>query len=434
MEVYTYFQHCSVEDEVNSMLASVEGSLAKGNKERQLPWSTAVLNTDHLADNAEAVKESIGLDDDGNPLPLTFIQKLFFKNPRKRVEWKVKKAREEALEILDDLDLFVDGEEDLMDVLLIQKFILEQLTPFRRYALQAEFFQFDGAAPAFVNGYLWLFCWLIIILVWIFCVSWMFFWAVNNGTSTVEWGTQICFVLLQDIFINEVMQIFVVNILTIELLRPQLRQIYNILYVVLREKMDTANSTRDAEVMIRIVQHMSAACRVAHMPSIRHLPSVQLLSKINDHDVKMCRASRKSELGWFVKFLVAVPTVLAMMHESIQESILDVIIPTLWCCFLIANVFLWSIHPVFGPLLMCIPYVMIILVYIHRYFWLIPRRHARRTELSNSNMRGNVQHSEETTLTMWRNMNLNLELRGNDLISRIALSLCLCIETILLCV
>ena len=434
MEVYTYFQHCSVEDEVNSMLASVEGSLAKGNKERQLPWSTAVLNTDHLADNAEAVKESIGLDDDGNPLPLTFIQKLFFKNPRKRVEWKVKKAREEALEILDDLDLFVDGEEDLMDVLLIQKFILEQLTPFRRYALQAEFFQFDGAAPAFVNGYLWLFCWLIIILVWIFCVSWMFFWAVNNGTSTVEWGTQICFVLLQDIFINEVMQIFVVNILTIELLRPQLRQIYNILYVVLREKMDTANSTRDAEVMIRIVQHMSAACRVAHIPSIRHLPSVQLLSKINDHDVKMCRASRKSELGWFVKFLVAVPTVLAMMHESIQESILDVIIPTLWCCFLIANVFLWSIHPVFGPLLMCIPYVMIILVYIHRYFWLIPRRHARRTELSNSNMRGNVQHSEETTLTMWRNMNLNLELRGNDLISRIALSLCLCIETIFLCV
>ena len=419
-EVYSYFQHCSVEDEVNSMLASVEGSLAKGNEERKLPWSTAVLDTDHLADNADAVKEFVGLDDDGNPLPLTFVQKLFFKNPRKRVEWKVKKAREEALEILDDMDLFVDGEEDLMDVLLIQKFILEQLTPFRRYALQAEFFQFDGAAPAFVNGYLWLFCWMVIILVWIFCVSWMFFWAVNNGSGTVSvWAYQIIFVLMQDICVNEVMQIFIVNILTIELLRPQLRQIYNTLNLVLREKLDPTSTIREAEVMIRIVQHMSATCRVSHMPSLRHLPSVQLLSKVNDHDVKMCRASRKSELGWFVKFLVAIPTVLAMMHESIQESILDVIIPTLWCCFLIANVFLWSLHPFFGPILMCTPYLLVILVYLHRYCWLIPRRHARRVELSNSNMRSGDKHTDATIQNMWRNMNLNLALRGNNLISRL---------------
>jgi hypothetical protein len=306
MEVYTYFQMCSVEDEVNSMLASLEGALAKGNATRKLPWSTAALESDLLVDSADAVKESMGLDDNGNPLPLSFVQKLFFKNPRKRVEWKVKKAREEADEILDDLDLFVDGEEDLMDVLIIQKFILEQLTPFRRYALQAEFFQFDGAAPAFVNGYIWLISWLTIILTWIFCVSWLFFWAVNNGSGTIDWGLQICFVLMQDIFINEIVQIFVVNILTIELLRPQLRQIYDILHVVLREKMDASNTSRDSEVMIRIVQHMSAACRVAHTPSLRHLPAAQLLCKVNDHDVKLCRASRASELGWFIKFLVGV--------------------------------------------------------------------------------------------------------------------------------
>ena len=413
IEIYTYFQFCSVEDELNALLASLEGAMTKGMEMRKLPWSVSALESDHWADNAEAIKESMGLDDDGNPLPLTTLQKLFFKSPRKRVEWKLKKAREQAIEVLEELDLFVDGEEDLMDVLLIQKFILEQLTPFRRYALQSEFFQFDGAAPAFVNGYLWLLSWLVIILVWIFCVSWMFFWAVNNGSGTVSvWGYQILFVLMQDIFINEIMQIFVVNILTVELLRPQLRQIYKTLHVVLSEKMDALNTSRDSGEMIRVVQHLSAACRVSHIPSLRHLPACQLLSKVNDRDVQLCRESRASELGWFAKFMVAVPTVLAMMHESIQESILDVIIPTMWCCFLIANVFLWNLHPFFGPLLMCLPYLLAILVLLYRYLWLIPRRHARRAELSNSNMQNREDRTPRLNQLMWRNMNLCLSLRG----------------------
>ena len=414
LEVYSYFQHCSVEDELNAMLSSLEDSLTKGKKVRKLPWTISALVSDYIADNADAVKDSMGLDDDGNPLPLTALQKFIFKNPRKRVEWKLKKAREEELEILDELDLFVDGEEDLMDVLLIQKFILEQLTPFRRYALQAEFFQFDGAAPAFVNGYLWVLSWLIIILVWLFCVAWMFFWAVNNGTDTVSvWGYQIIFVVMQDIFINEIMQIFVVNILTVELLRPQLRQIYKTLHVVLSEKMDALNTSRDSGEMIRVVQHLSAACRVSHIPSLRHLPACQLLSKVNDRDVQLCRESRASELGWFTKFVVTVPTVLAMMHESVQESILDVIIPTMWCCFLIAHVVLWNLHPFFGPLLMSSPYIVVIFVLLHRYCWLIPRRHARRAEFSNSNMQTRERRNYESMQLMWRNMNLNLALRGN---------------------
>ena len=241
---------------------------------------------------------------------------------------------------------------------------------------------------------------------------------MNNGTATVSvWAYQIAFVLMQDIFINEIMQIFVVNVLTIELLRPQLRQIYNTLYVVLKEKVETVNTSRDAEVMIRVVQHLSASCRVSHIPSLRHLPAVQLLSKVNDHDVMLCRAFRTSNLGWFAKLMVGIPTVLAMMHVAVQSSVLDVIIPTMWCCFLIGHIIVWSLHPFFGPLLMCLPYLIVMFVYLHRYCWKIPRRHARRAELSNSNMLNDEDQTGESVQMMWRNMNLNLELRGKKLLS-----------------
>jgi hypothetical protein len=127
---------------------------------------------------------------------------------------------------------------------------------------------------------------------------------------------------------------------------------------------------------VRAVQFMSAACRAARSPKLSDLPSAQLLRQINDNDVALCRETRRSKLGLVASILIGIPTLLALTHESIQEAILDVVIPTLWSCFVIANSYLlsWSLYA------LIIPYALLALYLLHRQFVIIPRKQRRLAE------------------------------------------------------
>ncbi|CAE7772321.1 unnamed protein product, partial [Symbiodinium microadriaticum] len=176
---------------------------------------------------------------------------------------------------------------------------------------------------------------------------------------------------------------------------------------------DMLNESLDRE---RVVQHLSAACRAARHPDVAHLPSAQLLMRVNDYDVSICRDEKNTRLGWFTLAILAVPTALALSHESVQESFLDVLLPTLWSCFCIANAYLWNVH----PMAMISPYLLLACCILIRYIYIIPQRRRLAAQKTAAPSAGGVGRwsSNQTELERqrveWQNMNRQLEFNVDE--------------------
>ena len=401
-DILSYIDYTIVSEEAAILMTMAEATVNKSLQQGSLPWRLEYLTHKMDLDRVSHALTFLGLFPDGTPIPLTWMQWLTFGTPRKRIERKLKAVRSRAQDILNDMEMFVEGEEDCKDTLLIQNFILEQLSPFKRYALRHEFFQVDTAIPGFVNGYLWLMAWAFIMMIWMFLMYWVILWALNNSNVTVNaWAYQLIFVLLQEIFINELLQIFIVHVMIIEALRPQLRRIYFALNTVIVSKMDKVASSFDREDVC-VVQHMSAACRASRKHP--HLPAAQLLMRVDDNDAALCQHNRDISLGWLMSLLIVIPTMLALSHETIQQGIMDILFPTMWCCFLLGNAYLYSV----SPMLLAVPYCLVAAYLIHRYCYVIPSRHRK------ANGADPTKHGADDVRT-WMNMNQSLVLSGDRL-------------------
>ena len=426
VEIQAYLDSCVLEDEVNQVIAAAKDSIEYKVSTRALPWEVGNLSTDDGVHRAEALKNIIGLYDDGAPVPLTTLQVLVFGNARKRLEWKMRKVRKQVNDMMEDIDVFLRSDQDCVENInsyLIQSFILEQLSPFRRYAIMQEFFHFDDANPVPIDGISWVCCWIFLILFFLFLSYWVLLWAVQNSRVTaVSWTLQIIFVLMQELCVNENVQVLLMHVIVVETLRDQVKRIVDVLTAVLVSKVGTpgqASLQKHDEaktVDFNVAQHMSASCRVAHKPVLCNLVASKILTQLDDHDIAMCRAARSSRIAAWMKMLITIPTLLALSHETVQECFLDVLIPTMWCCFVLSNAYLWEL----SPILFFAPYAFFILFVLVRYGYIIPARRRRRQYLKSimeqnktteANGAAGYEEHADTVENMWRNMNLSLTLK-----------------------
>jgi hypothetical protein len=423
VERYAYMEQLTVEEEANLILAAAEATMAASLKTNPLPWRVDTL-TSHKNYAINHAMELLGVYPDGSPVPLNWYQWLIFHTPRRRLEGKIRNVRSRTEPILEDLKMFVEGEEDCKDTLLIRNFILEQVSPFHRYALRREFFSVDDAIPGFVDGRIWLMAWGTVIACWLFFIYWILQWAaVYSGITLEAWCYQIVFVFVQEIFFNELIQIFLVHVVVLEALRPQLRQIYYALNTVVLSKMINVSETdriQSDKTYFRITQHLSPACRAARRPQCDNLPSAQILKRIDDNDAAICMSNRTLNLGLIMSALIIIPTLLALSHETIQEGVMEILLPTVYCCFILANAYLLGI----SPYLLAAPYVAVGLALLYRYAYLLPSRHRKLQGLSHANeiaVTGTEEHqtgkgiSTEDVEISWRNMNLSIALTSPPL-------------------
>lgn len=425
-EVNTYIDSCTLEEEVNVLTESARSAIQYNLVSRAMPWSVRSLSTDDGVDRAAALKNIIGLHDDGSPVPLTTFQKFRFGTARQRLETKVRKVRNRSDAMMADVDVFLQGDKGCVDHInayLIQSFIMEQLSPFRRYAVMEEFFQFDDADPVPVNLCPWLISWGFMILLWSFLTYWCLMWSVSNSRLTAtSWGLQMVFVLVQEGFVNENMQVLIRNVLVVETLRAQVNRIVDVLNSVLVTKVIEMEEKGDIKVEgFNVAQHMSASCRVARKPVLCNLVASKVLMLINDHDVALCREARLTRISFLTKLVITVPSLLAFSHESVQQCFLDVFIPTVWCCFVFANAVVWQV----SPALLFVPYVLLACALLYRYGYVLPRRRRRRQydqagfleqhkSLQSSDSLFRVEEYSNSEDIMWRNMNLSLALTSRE--------------------
>ena len=79
---------------------------------------------------------------------------------------------------------------------------------------------------------------------------------------------------------------------------------------------------------LRIVQHLSAACRAARSKELKNLPAAWILRQMDDVDAERCRQGRAYYPGTLMFLLIAFPTTLLLFNKKVGESFVESIINT----------------------------------------------------------------------------------------------------------
>ena len=129
------------------MMSRVQSYLRESDIEDQyLPWEPmqrTIHGSKERSAKVKAIEEHLGVFPDGTHVPLTLRQKLYFNSPLLKLKYKISKIRQESGKIVEIIDAFEKWEESVKNTRLIRYFILECLSPLKRYTLEV-FSPFPG--------------------------------------------------------------------------------------------------------------------------------------------------------------------------------------------------------------------------------------------------------------------------------------------------
>jgi hypothetical protein len=361
-----YYDHCSVEEEFLHARKLLSDRLAFQMSSVALPWLwIPSRDEDHYVQNVyspeshvpSSLLQQIGIYADGTSAPTRLFQRLVHVDAASRLHTKIRRSRSQAASIVAELAQY-DSVTELQskDTALLQHFILEQFSRIKRYALRKQFFQFD-TQPRLISLWQWLLVWIFLISLWTFCILYLFFWAASQGdTATTGFCVQFGLFLVQDLLVNQIVQIYIIHVLTIEFLRPQLKTINHVLNHVMLNKTSLSRdsiSRKERHGISDVVQHVSGACRAARHSSLVDLPSARVLMNIDDRDVLLCRKVRKFKMGIWSYLIMGIVGLLAVSNNFVTSLLLELVVPTLWCFFLLLNSFIFEVNYVLLLSLYC---------------------------------------------------------------------------------
>ena len=244
---------------------------------------------------------SPGVFPDGDLVPLTLRQRIFFKDSLSKLTYKISKVRRDCREIVEVIESFQPWELDVKNTRLIRHFILECLSPFKRHALETSNATYDQYRSDQSSWLHYILVWCLITGIFVFFIYWIFAWAVYQGDDTLRaWGTVYVTAFMNDIILVQVVKVFILYYLPTQAMQSQLIRIRKVLsdvsmnYINKKEEKDDYNTNRRPSLIetnsveiqseISVVQHMSATCRAAWSPELKSLPSAWLLRQVSERE------------------------------------------------------------------------------------------------------------------------------------------------------
>jgi len=351
----------SVLDEIQYLLIGAKNFFQRDNRRSDIERGLETkLERQQNDAKAKALLQQLNIYKNGELAPLSFSQ-YFYGTPLNRLKFKIAKARAKCEKVIEDIEGFDETQNDFKDVALMQHFIMEQLPVAKRFSMQNQFFMFDEAGVTEkVNPILWIFVWFFATGVNLYFFYFVLMWgAINGGTTLKAWGDNVLITNVQDWFMIQPMTIFMVYVLGVELSRPQLKAIYRTLNEVATSYIqDSADKSGE----LRVVQHVSGACRAARMQATRNLASATILRQIDDLDVLKCRQNRHFKMGIVAFLLVAIPGWIAFFDEGSADSFTATLVGGGATAFLLLNSTLLE----YGIVYLCTPYLLVLCYYGYR--------------------------------------------------------------------
>ena len=322
----------------------------------------------------KAISSQLMVNYDGTMKPITYREQLFYKDRQDLIEKKLAAARIKAVQICESVKEMDVHDDNLKDIALMRKFILEQVSFFYRFSLSKNFEDIDGVPPPIVHPGLWVGSWIFIIFVLHFFLYWVFAWGVKNGGSTLfSWGTNYGVTVAQDCLICEVGKVCIMYVFAIMSAKPQLQVVKRIINDRALSLVQDDTKSKDE---VSVVQHFSPACRAARLSGLSKLPASAILRSITDHDVEKCREHKHFTLGNIILYTVMIAAIIAAVSEMFLDQFLSCILATALLGFLLLHAKLIAISPllVFGV------YTILAIITLYNIYIFVPSvKRARQT-------------------------------------------------------
>jgi hypothetical protein len=400
----------SAEEEAGTVLADVHTALVAKLASPLPPWQTAVDGAQ--APNTRAIRAAIDIQPDGRPAPLTVWDWLWYRTPRGKLSAQISAARCGAERIQMGVQALDAREPLAREKLLLQSFILEQFTSYRRFLARRFLFDFGDTSPEPVSPWLWALSWAFLVLSLAFFLYWAFLWSVSQGGNTaVNWGINLGISVAQDAFVVQAFRVYILHVLSLTSIQPQLGAIYRVLN---RAGVAYAQDTVDPSQMpVSVVQHLSPACRAARSVACTGLLGARILMLVDDGDALTCRkTSYRSGLMLAGTALLALPLVAALLGDVAGGLVLETLLPAALDGLLVSNYYFYSA----AGLLIVVPYAALAAYLIYGY---TQRRSASRKQEASRDLlwrqsaRGDPARTEHTSLLsavcgplgLWRSEN-----------------------------
>ena len=273
------------------IIENVKKYLAKLVVDTYLPWECALtMNTNAAIREikVKAIEEQLGVLPNGDWVPLTTRQILTFGTPHAKLTYKMSKVHLQTKEIIDELETYKPWEVDEKDMRLIRYFIIECLSPFKRYTLRINNHSYDKSRAKISTWPVYITSWVFISSTLCFFMYRIFAWGVYNGDATVRaWGMAYGTGAAKDILLVQVTKIFVLYYLPARSMQEQLVRIRSVLSDISmsyinrqREEEGKEKDSHTTSGFVSVVQHLSAACRASRSVKLRDLPASWLLRQV----------------------------------------------------------------------------------------------------------------------------------------------------------
>jgi hypothetical protein len=254
-----------------------------------LPWIGAI-STDqaqrHRKATIDAFEEHLGIFSDGTFVPLTLKQRLFFGTPIAKLEYKIDKARKRTKEVVKAVGSLQSADDDGRDIALLREFILECLSPFKRYALRVNNSAYDEATIRRVSWPVYIVAWTFVTGSLLFFVYWIFAWGVFEGDAILaSWGAIFGTGAASDILLVQITKVVLLHYLPAVAMQPQLLRIRSVLADISMSYINRYDPSAEpvgakGMELIKVIQHTSTACRASRSPELNALPAAQLLRQV----------------------------------------------------------------------------------------------------------------------------------------------------------
>jgi hypothetical protein len=277
-------------EEASIVLNRVHAFLQTADVENtSLPWVRS-SSSDHILCHRKATidafEEHLGIFPDGTFVPLTFKQRLFFGTPMAKLEYKIQKARKETKKVVNTIRFLRSTEQDGRDIALLREFILECLSPFKRYALKVNNLAYDEASIRLVSWPVYIAAWVFLSGSLLFFIYWIFAWGIYEGDDILgSWGAIFGTGAASDILLVQITKVIMLHYLPAVAMQPQLLRIRSVLadismsYINRYDPSARTGGTLEVED-IKVIQHMSTACRASRSVELNSLPAAQLLRQV----------------------------------------------------------------------------------------------------------------------------------------------------------
>ena len=317
------------------------------NRIQKISQDAGGLSAEHLA-AMKALSSQLMVNYDGTMKPITFRQRLFNKDRQDLIEKRLAAARRKALKICHSIEEMEVHDNNLKDIALMRKFILEQVSVFYRFSLNKNFMDIDGVPPEIIRPSVWLAAWVLIVLVLCFILYWILAWGVQNGGTTLDlWGTNYAISIAQDILVLELGKVCIIYVFAIMSAKPQLQVIKR---VINDRALSLAQDGATFNDEVSVVQHFSPACRAARSSNLSNLPASVILRSITDADVERCKEHKNFTISRIIFYTIIIAALVATMSEILIDQLLTFVLSSLLLGFLLVHSKLLAISPL---LLIC---------------------------------------------------------------------------------